>query len=146
MTKRPEIIKFAKHNSLELLNDFVNLPAITGTEACLPAPDPDIFFSEFAVDIALAKSMCAVCPMVQSCLNYGMKHENNGIWGGLTPEERFALRGNKDAFDPNDIDRLLEEKDFIMQKTADEVAATYEVDTRTVARWRDSIRSAQKAS
>lgn len=146
MTKRPEIIQFAKHNSLELLNDFVNLPAVTGNEACLPVEDPDIFFSDFALDIALAKDICAECPMIQSCRNYAMKHEDYGVWGGLTAGERFKLRGNKDAFNPSDIAELIREKDFIMHKTADEVAATYEVDTRTVARWRGTLRQAQQAS
>lgn len=146
MTKRPEIIQFAKHNSLNLLNDFVNLPATTGDEACLVVEDLDFFFSEFPLDIALAKDICAECPMVQACRTYAMKHENHGVWGGLSADERFKLRGNKQAVETHEIAQLLREKDFILHKTSDEVAAAYEVDTRTVARWRGTIRDAQKAS
>ena len=146
MTKRPDIIKFAAKNDLSLLNDFVNLPHITGTEACLDVEDPDLFFSDFGLDIALAKDICAECPMLQSCRNYAMKHENHGVWGGLSADERFKLRGKKEAFDTNDMDRLVEEKNFILYRSSDVVASTYGVDVRTVVRWRNTIRDAQKAS
>lgn len=145
MTKRPEIIKFAAKNDLSLLNDFVNLPQVTGNEACLET-EPDLFFSDFGLDIALAKGICAECPMIEACRAYAMKHENNGVWGGLSADERFALRGNREAFETHEIAELIREKDFILLKSADQVAEVYEVDTRTVARWRNTIRDAQKAS
>ena len=145
MTKRPEIVKFAAKNNLALLTDFVNLPQVTGQEACLET-EPDLFFSEFALDIALAKDICAECPLIESCLAYAMKHENHGVWGGLSAKERFIRRGNKEAVETHEIAELIREKDFILYRTADEVATTYEVDTRTVARWRNTIRDAQKAS
>lgn len=72
-----------------------------------------------------------------------MKHVNDGVWGGLSAKERYELRGKKHALDTNDVDRMLEEKDFIMHKPATVVAETYDVDTRTVVRWRNSIRDAQ---
>ena len=145
MTKRPEIVKFASKNSLEVLTDFVNTPNLTGEEACLET-EPDFFFSEFPLDIALAKDICAECPMIEACRAYAMKHENNGVWGGLSADERFKLRGNKEAVETHEIAELIREKDFILIKSADVVAETYEVDTRTVARWRGTIRNAQKAS
>ena len=146
MTKRPEIVKFASKNNLEVLTDFVNLPKWKGDEACLVVEDLDFFFSEFPLDIALAKDICAECPMIEACRAYAMKHENHGVWGGLSAEERFKLRGNQDAVETREIAELIREKDFILLKTADEVASTYEVDTRTVNRWRNTIRDAQKAS
>ena len=142
MTKRPDIIKFVTKNSLTLFNDLAELPHIIGTEACLET-DPELFFSDFALDIALAKDICAECPMIQSCRDYAMKHVNDGVWGGLSAKERYELRGKKHALDTNDVDRMLEEKDFIMHKPATVVAETYDVDTRTVVRWRNSIRDAQ---
>ena len=146
MTKRPEIVKFASKNNLEVLTDFVDLPKWNGKEACLVVEDLDFFFSDFALDIALAKDICAECPMLEACRAYAMKHENHGVWGGLSAEERFKLRGNKDAYQTHEIDELIAEKDFILTKSAEIVAETYEVDTRTVARWRNTLRSAQKAS
>jgi WhiB family redox-sensing transcriptional regulator len=146
MTKRPEIVRFASKNSLEVLTDFVDLPKWKGNEACLVVEDLDFFFSEFPLDIALAKDICAECPMIAACRAYAMKHENNGVWGGLSADERFELRGSKEAVETHEIAELIREKDFILLKSADVVAETYEVDTRTVARWRGTIRNAQKAS
>ena len=146
MTKRPEIVKFASKNNLEALTDFVNTPNWTGEEACLAVEDLDFFFSEFALDIALAKDICAECPMIAACRDYAMKHENHGVWGGLSADDRFKLRGNREAYETHEIAQLIKEKDFILHRPADLVAETYEVDTRTVARWRNTIRDAQKAS
>ena len=146
MTKRPEIVKFASKNNLEALTDFVNTPNWTGEEACLAVEDLDFFFSEFALDIALAKDICAECPMIAACRDYAMKHENHGVWGGLSADDRFKLRGNREAYETHEIAQLIKEKDFILHHPADLVAETYEVDTRTVARWRNTIRDAQKAS
>jgi hypothetical protein len=146
MTKRPEIVKFASKNNLEVLTDFVNLPKWKGNEACLVVEDLDFFFSEFPLDIALAKDICAECPMIEACRAYALKHENSGVWGGLSADDRFKLRGNKEAYETHEIAELIREKDFILLKSADLVAETYEVDTRTVARWRNTIRDAQKAS
>jgi hypothetical protein len=145
MTKRPEIVKFAAKNDLSLLNDFVNLPKVTGKEACLET-EPDLFFSDFGLDIALAKDICAECPMIAACRDYAIKHENYGVWGGLSAKERHELRGKKEAIETHEIAELIREKDFILLKPTEVVAETYEVDTRTVARWRGTIREAQKAS
>ena len=146
MTKRPEIVKFASKNDLSLVNEFVNLPKWTGKEACLLVEDLDFFFSEFPLDIALAKDICIECPMMVACRDYALKHENNGVWGGLSADERFKLRGNKEAIETHEIAALIQEKDYIMLKPAETIAEAYDVDTRTVARWRGMIRNAQKAS
>lgn len=146
MTKRPEIVRFASKNSLEVLTDFVDLPKWKGDEACMIVEDLDFFFSEFPLDIALAKDICIECPMMVACRDYAMKHENNGVWGGLSAKERFALRGNREAYETHEIAQLIKEKDFILHRPADLVAEVYEVDPRTVARWRNTIRDAQKAS
>lgn len=41
--------------------------------------------------VAEAKALCAACPVREACLAAGMG-EHHGIWGGLTPRERRALR------------------------------------------------------
>ena len=41
-------------------------------------------------------NLCSRCPVLEACLEWGLAHENYGIWGGLTPalrtEYRKALR------------------------------------------------------
>jgi hypothetical protein len=145
MTKIPEIVLIAKRENLKFLQDFTNLPEVTGQEACLDA-EPELFFSEFALDIAMAKSICNTCPLIQVCANYATQHENFGVWGGLSADERYEARGHLDAYDTTDIERLTEEMKFIMTASAKDVAVKYEAQTRTVVRWRNDIRNAQKAS
>lgn len=45
--------------------------------------------------VRAAKSLCQECPVKALCAEYGMKWENNGIYGGLTAHERAVLRGKK---------------------------------------------------
>jgi WhiB family redox-sensing transcriptional regulator len=42
-----------------------------------------------AAVVEAAKAICATCPVTQECLQAGAGEE--GIWGGLTEEERNAL-------------------------------------------------------
>lgn len=61
--------------------------------ACLQAPDPEIFYSNYAEDIAEARSFCNRCPVVAQCLNAANSFESStafayGIWGARTPIRR----------------------------------------------------------
>jgi hypothetical protein len=53
---------------------------------------PDAFFPEGNESAAIAKAICARCPVKQECLDYAVAtRENEGVWGGLTPSERRKL-------------------------------------------------------
>lgn len=65
--------------------------------------DPELFFPQESepypgkivsryTDIAAAKKICAGCPIKFECLDYGLKHAEIGIWGGLTESQRDSLR------------------------------------------------------
>lgn len=44
-------------------------------------------------DTTLARRLCRACPVATDCLEYALRHdERYGIWGGLDPVERAALR------------------------------------------------------
>lgn len=64
--------------------------------ACRNA-DPELFFPISATaasrgDIGRAKQICASCPVNSPCLRYALAHrQEQGIWGGLTDEERRSL-------------------------------------------------------
>ena len=61
--------------------------------------DPETFFSPDAergprrrARESAAKALCAVCPVVQECLNHALTvREPYGVWGGMTEGERAAL-------------------------------------------------------
>jgi WhiB family redox-sensing transcriptional regulator len=64
--------------------------------ACRNA-DPELFFPIAATaasgsDIRRAKQICASCPVTSPCLSYALaRRQEQGIWGGLTDEERSSL-------------------------------------------------------
>ena len=61
--------------------------------ALCAAADPDIFFPPGDSLASEARAICARCPVRPSCLAYAVTAgEPFGIWGGLDPEERRALR------------------------------------------------------
>lgn len=48
-----------------------------------------IFFEEAVrVIVREAKAICNVCPVRQRCLDFAIRNEEVGIWGGMTTTER----------------------------------------------------------
>ncbi|HLU74051.1 MAG TPA: WhiB family transcriptional regulator [Nonomuraea sp.] len=57
--------------------------------------DPELFFplAPSPVQESRAKAVCATCQVLAECRSYALKAgEADGIWGGLTPEERRRSR------------------------------------------------------
>ncbi len=60
--------------------------------------DPELFFpvgtaGPAAAQIAAAKAVCAGCEVRLKCLEWAMATgQDSGVWGGLSEEERRALR------------------------------------------------------
>jgi WhiB family redox-sensing transcriptional regulator len=60
--------------------------------ACRGA-DPEIFFSDFPDDQAIAKGVCATCPVQEACLDSSLvNREDDAVWGGMTAGERRGIR------------------------------------------------------
>lgn len=69
--------------------------------------DPEMWFSDNLDDQIAARSACADCPFITTCLSAALDHEGArspqgrfGIWGGHTPTDRANLarrqwRGSK---------------------------------------------------
>ena len=66
---------------------------------CLTS-DPALFFPEgakntmaYSEQVIAAKRVCAGCKVAKQCLQYALEYnQNDGIWGGLTEDERTALK------------------------------------------------------
>lgn len=59
--------------------------------------DPDLFFPVTTEGPALeqaarAQAVCDLCPVTRDCLEFALRQrERDGIWGGLSPEDRGRL-------------------------------------------------------
>lgn len=62
--------------------------------------DPELWFGvpEYGnsfdqISYTAAKQFCNRCPVQEACLQYALKApETHGVWGGLSPKERQAMR------------------------------------------------------
>jgi WhiB family redox-sensing transcriptional regulator len=45
-----------------------------------------------STELRMAKAICSRCPHLNECLEWGLKRERYGIWGGLSESEREAVR------------------------------------------------------
>ncbi|MDO5671702.1 MAG: WhiB family transcriptional regulator [Actinomycetaceae bacterium] len=65
--------------------------------ACL-AVDPELFFpigntGPAIAQIAEAKTVCATCTVVDTCLAWALENnQDSGVWGGMSEEERRSLK------------------------------------------------------
>jgi len=49
----------------------------------------DIFFHErYTHAVKEAKKLCAICVVRQNCLDFAIRNECVGVWGGMTTQER----------------------------------------------------------
>ena len=56
--------------------------------------DPRIFYpvTDDDADAEAAKSVCAVCPVLEPCLEHALgAREKDGVWGGATERERRRI-------------------------------------------------------
>ena len=126
--------------------------------ACRDA-DPEIFFSvaesgpALATAEAEALAWCAVCPVRAQCLAFALSALPHGIAGGMTAEQRAALRRRpartvdpspRRRPDPSPLAghsaegervRASAIEQLIKGATQAEVAREFDVHPRTVGRW-----------
>lgn len=60
--------------------------------------DPELFFpvgtsGSALLQIAEAKTVCRRCPVVKECLTWALENgQDAGVWGGMSEDERLALK------------------------------------------------------
>lgn len=66
--------------------------------------DPDLYYPDAgdgggaAHYVKQAKKACKGCPIIMQCAEYAVKfNEEYGVWGGLSPMDRKAIRRNARA-------------------------------------------------
>lgn len=49
----------------------------------------DLFFADHVRStVKKAKQLCASCAVQQECLEYALRNNDDGVWGGMTANER----------------------------------------------------------
>ena len=64
------------------------------THARCRGADPDVFHPAEGDERAeeLARAICVLCPVRESCLEYALTaRERDGVWGGMTARERRRI-------------------------------------------------------
>jgi WhiB family redox-sensing transcriptional regulator len=65
------------------------------SEAVCREVDPELFFGDTFHDVALARQVCARCPVIEECLEDAFATDDTyatGVRGGLTGKQRTAMR------------------------------------------------------
>jgi len=76
--------------------------------ACREA-EPELFFpisptAASNAQVKRAKLICSSCPVRPDCLSYALDHrQEQGIWGGLTEEERRRIPRRSLQFSHRDV-------------------------------------------
>lgn len=71
---------------------LIQPPAWTVDALCAQT-DPEAFYPEKGGSTRQAKRVCDACPVRLECLAYALEHdERDGVWGGLSPRQRQALK------------------------------------------------------
>ena len=51
-----------------------------------------IFYVKNPIVEDKARAICRGCPVIDECFLYAVKHNELGVWGGLTEEERHKIK------------------------------------------------------
>ena len=62
------------------------------TELFYPIDNLDGKSSPGYIDMKASIAICNTCPIVNECLDWGLHHESNGIWGGTSAVAREDIR------------------------------------------------------
>jgi hypothetical protein len=71
-------------------------PEFDGSQPCASV-GTDLFYPErpanmTALERKIIHDTCYSCQFQTPCLEWGLRHEDDGIWGGLTAGQRQAMR------------------------------------------------------
>lgn len=140
MTRRPIVITLLIENRLsELVAEISSVPVISHG-VCGPE-NANAFFSEEPDDITTALDMCSRCPAQAQCLRAALETGAVGIWGATTTEQRRGMGWLSDLRDLPTVREAALELNQILTMSPAYLSRKYEVDRRTVNRWKRSVKS-----
>ncbi len=79
-------------DQLGAIDEVTHRPLWHARAACR-GKGPDIFFPDRGESAAVAKALCASCPVRRQCLDVALADASvRGIWGGVSERGRVGLR------------------------------------------------------
>lgn len=74
-------------------------PDFDGSQPCASI-GTEIFFAtddqyNGFTDYRPAKRVCSSCHFLAECAEYALHHVSDGVWGGMTPNERVHMRARR---------------------------------------------------
>lgn len=57
--------------------------------------DPEMFFSKDEQVQKIAKQICETCDVKAECLDFAIKQNQSGVWGGTSDKERRQFKYNQ---------------------------------------------------
>jgi len=109
--------------------------------------DTNTFFSDSIQDIRQALDICNHCPLKNECLEDALKNNEYGIWGGTTKEMRHRMQAHSSSLgfrgvktDLPDLNQAAYEIQGILSQPVSKLCQVYQVDPRTIYRWRKGIK------
>jgi len=81
------------------MTNEINYPNYDGTQNCARM-GVDVFYQAYdnkntAQEVRDLKEFCSNCNILAECMEYAIKHERYGFWGGTTPYERRTIRSRR---------------------------------------------------
>lgn len=61
-------------------------------DALCAQTDPEIFHPDKGESAFLARSICRKCAVRLPCLDYALRHNVTGVWGGASENQRRQLK------------------------------------------------------
>jgi WhiB family transcriptional regulator, redox-sensing transcriptional regulator len=144
VTSRPEILELLYQGRLDQV--VVNLPDLFwALEGNCVGLDPEVFFPRSREQVGVAKEICDTCPVSDACLQAALQGRESGIWGGTTESERFeafGIRPRETLIQQAEASAVLKE---VLTADANYLSQKYQVECRTVFRWKQRVQSEQIA-
>lgn len=104
--------------------------------------DPESWFPEKGSPSQFVKDMCRRCELEGDCLEWALTHDEEGVWGGTTENERRNIkRGRPPVRQRARTWTDQDTKDLVLNLTyrdwsTEEIARELNISTRTVSRIR----------
>lgn len=82
---------------VDMLAVMMPYPELTGQEPCAGEP-LDLWVSDGLAAASVARksaALCEGCPVQTACREWGIAHEEYGVWGGTTATDRERIRRDR---------------------------------------------------